>query len=86
MTFKDYMENIVTRLAVERSIMIIGEAAARIRYSFPDVFDQIESLRPATGVRNRLAHGYDEQISDESIWTIVEVGLPALLVELRHFD
>lgn len=69
MTFDDYMENQVTRLAVERGIMIIGEAASRIRYSDNDVFEQITSLRFAVGVRNRLAHGYDEQISDESIWS-----------------
>lgn len=86
MSFDDYMEDMLTRLAVERSIMIIGEASARIRYSHPDVFERIEALRLAIGVRNRLAHGYDEQISDESIWSIVEVGLPALLKEIERVD
>lgn len=84
MTFDDYLEDQLTRLAVERSIMIIGEASARIRYSYPEVFEQIESLRPAIAVRNRLAHGYDDQISDESIWSIVEIGLPTLVNEIEN--
>lgn len=85
MSFKDYLEDAFLRLGIERSIMIIGEAATRIRKSDPELFDQIESLQQAVGVRNRLAHGYDDQINDASIWSVVETGLPALLKEIEPF-
>lgn len=83
MNFDDYMMDQFTRLGVERAIMIIGEAATRIRNDHPHIFESVESLRSAVAVRNRLAHGYDEMISDESIWSVVEVGLPTLLRELE---
>lgn len=67
MNFDDYMMDQFTRLAVERAIMIIGEAASRSRNDYPHIFGSVESLRSAVAVRNRLAHGYDDLIRDESI-------------------
>ena len=83
MSLEDYLQDQFVRLAVERSIMIIGEASARIRDGYPDVYEQIESFRSAIGVRNRLAHGYDDLIDDEAIWSIVETGLPSMLEEIE---
>lgn len=83
MSLEDYLDDQFVRLAVERSIMIIGEASARIRDSYPDIYEQIESFRSAIGVRNRLAHGYDDLIDDEAIWSIVDTGLAALLQEIE---
>jgi uncharacterized protein with HEPN domain len=86
MNFDDYMNDQFTRLAVERAVMIIGEAATRIRNDYPHIFESVESLRSAVAVRNRLAHGYDDLISDQSIWSVVEVGLPTLLRELESIQ
>lgn len=49
----------------------------------PDLFDDFGSLHQAVGLRNRLAHGYDQEISDESIWSVVEHGIPQLLAEVE---
>lgn len=86
MTFDNYMDDQFTRLAVERAIMIIGEAATRIRIDYPELFERIESLRSAVAVRNRLAHGYDDLISDRSIWSVIEEGLPTLLREIESIE
>jgi uncharacterized protein with HEPN domain len=77
------MANRQVRHVVERNLEIIGIAATRIRSEAPDVFDGIYQLRNSVGLRNRLAHGYDDDISDEIIWETVQVSIPNLMEEVR---
>ena len=83
MTLQDYLGDKMVRRAVERTLIIIGVAAVQVRDGHPDIFESMETLRPAIGVRNRLAHGYDDLVSDEAIWTIVKEGIPTLIAEIE---
>ena len=78
-----YLPNIMLKSAVERLLINIGISAAQIRESTPDVIEKVEGLRRAIGLRNRLAHGYDDDISDDIIWDIVQNSIPQLLVEIE---
>jgi len=43
----------------------------RLRTVDPDTADQITGLYRIIGLRNRLAHGYDEEIDDTLVWRAV---------------
>jgi uncharacterized protein with HEPN domain len=69
--------------AVVMSLLIIGEAAAKIMHddlSFVRSHPEIpwSSMR---GMRNRMAHGYFET-NYELVWETVEIEIPRLIVEL----
>jgi len=67
--------------ATVRNIELIGEAATHIptgiRQSSPGV-----PWRMVIATRNRLIHGY-LGIDNDTLWSIVETDIPALLISLR---
>ena len=72
----------VTQLALTRLVEIVGEAAGRVsplgREMRPEIpWPQI------TGMRNRLAHGYDI-IDYDLLWDTVTTDLPPLIASLRR--
>ena len=79
--FFQYQEDLKTKKAVERNIEIIGEAINRITKHKEANF-QINNAQKIIGVRNRIAHEYDN-ISDEIIWTIINRELPELRKEIQ---
>ena len=82
-SFEDYSAGRMLQAAVERELEIIGEAAKRLRDEFPEVARQISGLDKIIGFRNILAHGYDV-ISNDIVWKILEIHLPALKKETNH--
>ena len=46
-------------LAVERLLMIVGEAFVRIRSSEESVLEEVTDAHKVIGMRNVLVHGYD---------------------------
>ena len=70
------------RAAVERKFDIIGEACARIRDRFPELFSRIASGHQIIGFRNRLIHGYDN-VDDAIVWDIVTRKIPVLAKEIE---
>ncbi len=78
--FFDYQKDIKTKKAVERNIEIIGEAVNRISKR-TDCVIEIKNTQKIIGMRNRIAHEYDN-ISDEIIWTIIIRELPKLRTEV----
>lgn len=82
MTYEQFLENRTVRQAVERNLEVIGIAAVRIRDTDPDFYDDFESLRPAVAVRNRLAHGYDDDIDHWTLWGIIGSSLPTLMEQV----
>lgn len=76
--YEDYLNDWKLRLAVERSIEIIGEAMNRITKIEPDI--PITHARAIVATRNRIIHAYDA-ISDDIIWSIVVNHLPKLKEE-----
>lgn len=66
-----------TQDAVARRLMIIGEALTRLSRDRPEVADRIPDLPQAIGLRNYLAHQYDD-IDPTTVWDTVVQDLPAL--------
>lgn len=62
---------------------MIGIAAGRLRDVDEDIYEGLDALRKAIGLRNRLAHGYDDDIEDDVIWSVVTTSIPELLTELE---
>jgi uncharacterized protein with HEPN domain len=65
------------RLAIERRIEIIGEAAARVSKQIRAAHPEIP-WRPIISQRNVLAHAYGE-IDDRRVWEVAVVHIPALI-------
>ena len=80
MRFEDYVADWQLRLAVERSIEIIGEAMNRILKMEPNI--PITNAVAIVATRNRIIHAYDA-ISDEIIWAILVNHLPKLKEEVK---
>lgn len=70
-----------TLLAIYYALLVVGEAAARtspdLRANLPDI-----EWGRIVGMRNRLAHGYDE-ISLDIVVDTVRSKLPELISRLR---
>jgi uncharacterized protein with HEPN domain len=81
-TFEDFVEDRQLRLAVERSIEIIGEAASRLSGSFREAHADIP-IRAMISQRNVIIHGYDV-VDPELVWKTVEEDLPLLLTQLKQ--
>ncbi len=57
--------------------MIIGEAPTRLSRDLPEVADRIPDLPQAIGLRNYLAHQYDD-IDPTTVWDTLVQDLPVL--------
>jgi uncharacterized protein with HEPN domain len=80
---EDFLEDKRTQQAVVMSLVIIGEAAARLMDQHAEITERYSLVpwRSIRGMRNRIAHGYFE--TDFSIvWDTVQQALPELLVAL----
>lgn len=78
--FTKYQKNKLLKRAVEREIMIIGEATNRIKkYSKEDV---LKNTKEIIGVRNKIVHAYDN-LSDVLMWSIATVHIPKLIKEVK---
>lgn len=76
-TLESYLEDENLRLAVERRIEIIGEAAPRVSREFQDAHPQIP-WRKIIAQRNVLVHEYGE-IEDEIVWQVAKASIPELV-------
>ncbi len=64
-----------------RNLELIGEAATHVPDKVPEVNKDIP-WRLVIATRNRLIHGY-LGIDNDTLWSIVQQDVPALLPELR---
>lgn len=58
LTETDYAGDERLRLAVERQLIILGEALAVLRRSAPEIAARLPDLAAAIALRNVLVHGY----------------------------
>lgn len=79
-TFAQYSMDENLRLATERRIEIIGEAARRISTELKEANPQVP-WRLIVDQRNVLIHAYDE-IEDERIWRLAAQDVPQLIDQL----
>ena len=77
-----YLADRTLRLALERLIEIIGEAARRVppdtRAAYPAI-----PWADIVGMRNKLVHDYLE-VDPEQVWQVVTGDLPGLIAELER--
>jgi uncharacterized protein with HEPN domain len=83
MTFEIYVSDDKTKLAVERSFEIIGEALNRAYKLDPETIDSITDYRKIISFRNILAHCYDS-VEDRLVWGVIEESLPSLLSDVMN--
>lgn len=69
------------RMAVERRVEIIGEAARRVSEEFRQAHPEIP-WRDLVSQRNVLAHRYDE-IDDHLMWRVATVRIPEFITLIK---
>lgn len=81
LTIEQYRADENLRLAIERRIEIIGEAAGRVSQGVQQTHPEIP-WRRIIAQRHVLAHEYGE-IDDELIWTVATTHIPSLIAMLE---
>lgn len=80
-TIADLSHDRKLELSLVRLIEIVGEAASRVssqgRQRYPEI-----PWREASGMRNRLIHGYDK-VDLDLLWNTVQADLPSLITTLE---
>lgn len=83
LNLNSFARNKLIRYAVERQIMVIGEAAKNISVKFKEAHPEFP-WRSIIAQRNVIAHEYGE-ILVERIWIVATESVPELLVLLEPF-
>ncbi len=81
LSFHEYLQNKNLRLATERRIEIIGEAARNVSAEFQQAHPEIP-WRKVIAQRHVLAHEYGD-IRQEIVFRVATVHIPELLRTLR---
>ena len=76
-----FIQNRMIRYAVERQLLVIGEAANHITIQFREAHPDLP-WQQMIGLRNVLAHEYGE-IKVDRIWNAATVSVPELINELQ---
>ncbi len=76
--FSVYQQDVMLHSAVERQLIIIGEAVNRLRQL--DETIPLTSSQAIVQFRNRITHEYD-RIDDVNVWAILVKHLPVLKKE-----
>ena len=81
-SLEDYSENKMIRLAIERSLEIIGQAAKKVSDEFKRRYPDIPWPQ-INGLRNILAHEYGE-VKDEKVYLVAIKDIPPLISQLKQ--
>ncbi|MHB8779068.1 MAG: HepT-like ribonuclease domain-containing protein [Anaerolineales bacterium] len=76
-----FVENKTIRYAIERLLLIVGEAANHVSKEFQEKHPEIEWAQ-IIGLRNILAHEYGE-VKMDKIYLAATKAVPALLENLK---
>jgi len=79
--FITYEADLKTQSAIERQLVLIGEALNKLRKIEPDIV--IENYQKIIAFRNRLVHAYDN-IDNAIVWMILKKHLVNLKKELEN--
>ena len=80
----DFEKDKMRKLAVERQLEIIGQAANKISKETQDSIQNVP-WGHIIGLRNKLAHDYGEILA-QRIWNISKSSVPELLKELEKIE
>ena len=78
--FNDFQKSFISVRAVERDLMIIGEAVNKIVQINSDI--QITCVKQIIGLRNLIVHAYDS-IEPSVLWRILIKDIPTLKKEIE---
>jgi uncharacterized protein with HEPN domain len=81
--FKQYLSNKMMRRAIERDLIIIGEAMHDIVKVDHTRVMRIKNSRRVIELRNDVVHSYDD-LANEKIWQFIWTELPYLRKEVAH--
>ena len=81
--FNTYDKDRKTQSAVERQLVIIGEALNKLRGLESGIV--IENDKQIIGFRNRLVHAYDS-IDNSIVWAIINRHLENLKNEIENLE
>ena len=76
-----FVNNRIKRLAIERLIQIIGEAANHLSKDFMQENPDIPWTK-IIGLRNKIVHDYGEILTDR-IWLIASESIPELMYQIK---
>ena len=76
-----FVNNRIKRLAIERLIQIIGEAANHLSSGFMQENQDIPWAK-IIGLRNKIVHDYGEILTDR-IWLIASESIPELMYQIK---
>ena len=76
-----FVNNRIKRLAIERLIQIIGEAANHLSGDFIQENQDIPWTK-IIGLRNKIVHDYGEILTDR-IWLIASQSIPELMYQIK---
>jgi len=79
--YTEFIQNRMIRYAVERQLLVLGEAANHVSVKFQEAHLEIP-WRQMIGLRNVLAHEYGE-IKVDRIWNAANISVPELLKVLQ---
>lgn len=72
-----YADDLLLRSAVERQLMIVGEAVVHLRRMDEARADQLGPVRSIVAFRNILVHGYFS-LNHGVVWRIASEDIPAM--------
>ena len=81
--FKQYLSNKMMRRAIERDLIIIGEAMHDIVKVDHTRVMRIKNSKRVIELRNDVVHSYDD-LANEKIWQFIWTELPYLRKEVSH--
>jgi len=82
-SFDDYDNDLLLRSAIERQLMIIGEALNQAVHEDQDISDSIEDVREIINLRNVIVHGY-AVVENATIWGVVQEDTPRLYEQVKN--
>ena len=81
--FFEFKKDLKTKSAVERQLILIGEAVNKAKKIDTDF--ELSHASQIISVRNRIVHSYDN-IDDAIIWAIIKVHLNKLRAEISDLN
>lgn len=81
--FNLYEKDLKTQSAVERQLVIIGEALNKLKKLEPNI--KIDGDKQIIGFRNRLVHAYDS-IDNSIVWAILNRHLGKLKIVMEKLN
>lgn len=82
-TLDDLVNNRLIRSAVERELMVLGEALYQLHGLHPAIAEQVNAWREIIAFRHVLVHGY-EALNMQVIWAVIHDDLAPLVVQLEE--